>query len=815
MKEKNVFLCIHGHFYQPPRENPWLEEIELQESAAPSHDWNEKIFYECYLPNAMARVLDDKGKILDIVNNYEKISFNFWPTLLSWIHAKHPVTYQHLLEADRRSRSARRGHGNAIAQVYNHMILPLAKRRDKITQVRWGIADFRFRFGRDPESVWLPETACNDETLEVLLEEKMKFVILEPHQAEAVRALDQNEWQDVSEGTIDPKMPYRWFSKADPSRFIDTFFFDGPISKSVGFGDLAFEAKYFAERLESAKVERYDGPQLIHVATDGETYGHHKAFGERALAFLLHREAPKRGFHLVNYGEFLENHPPRFAVRLKPGPDGEGTSWSCAHGVRRWRDHCGCRTGGPAEWTQHWRKPLKESLDWLGERLAEIYEEMGRRYFKDVWEARNDYIRIILDRCEKNVTDFFKRHASRRLERAEMVPGLKLLEMERNAMLTYTSCGWFFNEISGIETVQVLQYAARAIQLARELTQKSLEEEFLGRLEKARSNVAEFKDGRGVYEKGVRPRMATLEHLVSCYAICSLVEGAGKAPVNQRLYGFDLNVLREKKKAFGSGAAAFGRVRVVSSLTLEENDLIFAAVQSGLYDFRCWVKPFGGPEELERLEKGLKIEEVFGPVFFTLKDLPLHERRKVISVLTKEIAQKVSADYEHLYDENLKLNEIYHSINLPIPPEVRYAAEHTLSKRLQSAVRELAAHGFNLKKAAAVSRILEAAKSFDGVLKKEEVGAFLSSEFMKRVQVLSVAGDPERVAECLNIHKLAKKIGVTLNESAAQVALFFLVKQWTENPGGLSEAVRNSGPGLLQLLNDLQINAEKLKKEIT
>ncbi|MBI4368400.1 MAG: DUF3536 domain-containing protein, partial [Candidatus Omnitrophica bacterium] len=432
-------------------------------------------------------------------------SFNVGPTLLSWLEKKCPSAYQAIIKADQKSCLEHGGHGNALAQVYNHMIMPLAHLRDQVTQVKWGIQEFKYRYARNPEGMWLPETACNEDTLEVLANEGIKFTVLAPQQAERVKNLRDRSWHDVSSGIIDPRFPYRLFIKGNPDKFIDLFFYDGSIARELSFGSLAFEAKYFADALDHARAKTETRAQLIHVATDGETFGHHKAFGERALAYLLNVEAPKRGYRIVNYGEFLESHPPRFEVHIKKGEDGDGTSWSCAHGVKRWKGHCGCHTGGPAGWNQRWRKPLRESLNWLRDELVKIYELYGAKYLKDVWAARNNYIQMILNRSDKTQWEFFERHATRQLTHEEVDLSLKLLDMQHYAMLMYTSCGWFFNDISGIETVQILRYAARAIELTQQVTGKSFEEEFAMHLTKAKSNVHEFKTGQGVYKKLVKP----------------------------------------------------------------------------------------------------------------------------------------------------------------------------------------------------------------------------------------------------------------------------------------------------------------------
>ena len=816
------YLCIHGHFYQPPRENPWTGEIELQKSASPFHDWNERIHHECYLPNAKARVLDNEGRITDIVNNFERISFNFGPTLLSWLEAKHPETYRAILSADARSASKKNGHGNAIAQVYNHVIMPLASRRDKVTQVRWGVEDFRFRFGRDPESIWLAETAANEETLEVLVEAGIRFLILSPHQAEAARRLDGDDWKDASHGNIDPKMPYRCFLKSDPAKFIDIFFYDGPISKAAGFEDLLFDSRRFVSRIENAVSGDRHENQLISLATDGETFGHHKAYGDRVLAYATSTEAPAKGFRVVNYAEYLEAHPPKWAVRLKEGQDAEGTAWSCPHGVKRWKDHCGCRGGGPAHWNQHWRKGLRDALDWLSARAAGIYEEQGGRFFKDVWAVRDAYVRVVLDRSERNVERFFAQHAVRPLERAEIVACLKLLEMQRHMMFAYTSCGWFFSEISGIETIQVLQYAARAIELAGEAGGPKLEPEFLERLEAAKSNLPELRDGRGVYERYVRPSVTGAAKIVGQYAIFSVFD-----ELEPEWTGgdFRFEVLHRRKESFSDLLLNYGRVAVVSRSTLESHDFYFAVLQFGAYDFRASVIASADIGDAERVERELfellhsghvvdmmrRIDASFGTAYYDLKDLFLAERQKILSILSKEAIAKISAIQEELYDESRRMNDMYRSINLPIPEEIRYAAAHTLTKRLSSELRLLAAQGFDWRRAQSVFNVIDLARKMDVDLKKEDAAAFLAAQLARRAKVIAYDTTLEAIEEALRILRIASTLDLEIDKRSAQDDIFSLLKKWREYPETVSILPKILVEALFQLASSIEINARDYK----
>ena len=476
------FLTVHGHFYQPPRENPWLGRVEAEDGAVPFHDWNERITAECYAPNS---------------RNLKRISFNFGPTLLSWLESQHPETYAKILEADRLSRAERGGHGNALAQAYNHLIMPLATRRDKVTQVRWGIEDFRHRFGREPEGMWLPETAADNETLDVLAESDLKFTILAPRQARRVRPAPNGQWKDVTGGQIDPSQAYHY--TCGSGRSLALFFFDAPISRAIAFEGALAQGETLRARLVGGFSPDRTTPQLVHVATDGESYGHHHRFGHRALAAALEKIEREGNISLTNYGAFLAAHPPTHEVEII-----ERTSWSCAHGVERWRSDCGCRVGHP-DWHQRWRAPLRDTMDWLRDELDLFYEVRLGKLLKDPWAARDDYIHVILDRSKDSKAEFFHGHQRSPLDSFHEAEALKLLELQCHRLLMFTSCGWFFDDISGLEAVQVLKYAARAMQLAGSLGFSGLEEEFIRRLAAAPSNVPEYGDGPQVYRRLVLP----------------------------------------------------------------------------------------------------------------------------------------------------------------------------------------------------------------------------------------------------------------------------------------------------------------------
>jgi alpha-amylase/alpha-mannosidase (GH57 family) len=683
----NRYICVHGHFYQPPRENPSLEAIELQDSAYPYHDWNERVCAECYAPNGSSRILNENQEITEIVNNYALISFNFGPTLLSWIEQKAPKVYQAILEADKQSRERCGGHGNAIAQAYNHMILPLASRRDKETQVKWGIADFERRFGHKPEGMWLPETAVNTETLEVLAENGIKFTILAPRQARRVRRRDSRKWIDVTGDRIDPSRAY--LMRLPSRRTMNLFFYDGPISQGVAFEGTLDNGQRFAERLRSGFSDARTWPQLVHIATDGESYGHHHHFGEMALSYAL-RDIEKSGqAELTNYGKFLEQFPPDHIVEIV-----ENSSWSCVHGIERWRSNCGCNSGGHP-WNQEWRGPLRASLDWLRDSLAPIYEQHAKPLLKDVWAARNAYIRVILDRSDQSLAGFFAEHASHELIQAERVTALKLLEIQRHALLMYTSCGWFFDELSGLETVQVIHYAGRAVRLAEEVTQQPLEREFLNHLGSAKSNLPEHGDGAQIYQKWVKPAYVNMAKMAGHYAVSSLLENY---EAKTQIYCYRVERERFAIEAEGKLRLATGKAKFGSDITRDEGDFAFAVVHLGDHNLIAGVSA-GAEQTNETVEA--KLRELFGRAdaaeiiryfdgnftehTFTLKSLFRDEQRKITTLILNEALDSTAASYRNIYESNAPLIRFLHGLDIPVPASLHSAAEIALNNQLRDA----------------------------------------------------------------------------------------------------------------------------------
>ncbi len=683
------FICIHGHFYQPPRENPWLEAIELQDSAYPFHDWNERVTAECYAPNGASRILDAEGRIRQIVNNYANISFNMGPTLLAWMESAAPDVYQSILDADKESQE-RFGHGSALAQAYSHMIMPLATSRDKRTQVLWGIQDFQHRFGRKPEGMWLPETAVDIESLELMAEQGIAFTILAPRQAGKVRRHQRGaHWEDVGGGLVEPRRPY--LVRLPSGNAITVFFYDGPVSQAVAFERLLNRGETFAERLLGAFHENGEDTNLVHIATDGETYGHHHRFGDMALAYACHHLESNKLATITNYAAFLERFPPIYEAQVV-----ENTSWSCVHGVERWRANCGCNTGGHGGWGQEWRAPLREALDWLRDRLAPLYETLAREMLKDPWAARDDYIALVLDRSPEAMDRFFARHAARDLTAEDRIRALKLLEIQRHAMLMYTSCGWFFDELSGIETVQVIQYASRALQLSQDISEDHVEEEFLKRLERAKSNIAEHKDGREIYEKFVRPAAVGWERVAAHYGVASLFHDV---PQQGRIYSFTVDAEDFKTVTEGRARLVMGKLRVTSTVTTESANLTFCVLYLGGHTVNGSVSRSLSEEEYQvAAEESTHafnradfpevirlMDRHFGGATYSLNSLFRDEQRMALDQILDVSLEDAEEAYRHIYEGQAPLLRFLINMGLPLPRPLHMAAELFLNAALRRA----------------------------------------------------------------------------------------------------------------------------------
>ncbi|MBI5209034.1 MAG: DUF3536 domain-containing protein [Elusimicrobia bacterium] len=761
------FICIHGHFYQPPRENPWLNVVEREPSAHPDHDWNCRIARECYVPNGAARIINPRGEIVDLVNNYSFLSFDFGPTLLSWFEHERPSEYRRIIEADRQSFRRLDGHGNAIAHAYNHMILPLANERDLATQIRWGLADFKHRFGRDPEAMWLPETAANDAVLRALIDHGLSYVILSNHQAQRCRPIGKKEWKDVSSGSIDPGHPFRWFDHTGPSRgqgvrHIDVFFYDGGISHALSFERILTDSKAAADRLEGAFGGAAAGPgkgaQLVTAATDGETFGHHHAFAEMGLAHLFMHELPVRKLQAVNYGYYLARNPPAWEVELKPGEQDMGTSWSCGHGLGRWMEDCGC---GAPKGQGRWRKPMRDAMDFLRDAMTSLFEEHGGRLLKDVWAARDAYIGVMLDRSQEGVSRFLKGHLKVEPTPQVQESVLRLMEMQKNCLFMYTSCGWFFADISGIEAVQNLKYAARAIELASRVSGTDLEDDFVQRLRLAPSNHPEIgADGAAVYRKLVRPSVISHDHVAAQYAMSLLFDDGPRRPLpvaigggtpepetpgsGRENYHYDIRQGGLVRRSTAGMRLLAGRAAFQSGITHKRWERAFLAV--GLpdqtvkafvsgesfseEDYQAMIRKLPAVTGSELLEG---LESLRTPLFpgraFGLPDLLPDERARILSMILEMKFAALRSRRGEFVEEYLPLAERFAGLGLAVPSLVRGELELALCQWIGRRTRDLCA-------SEAAGRI------FDGPLPELD-GMRAMAERVKKAGLSMVCGEAD------------------------------------------------------------------------
>ena len=833
-EDTNCYVCVHGHFYQPPRENPWLETVEVQDSAAPYHDWNDRITAECYAPNGASRITDIENRIVRIVNNYSRISFNFGATLLSWLADNAPRAYRMILDADKLSAQRFSGHGSAMAQVYNHIIMPLASTRDARTQIRWGIADFESRFHRKPEGMWLAETAVNRHVLDLMAQEGIKFTVLAPVQCAKIRRMaikpvpvstvdsdappdeaglqldpgpqsQPGDWIGTPDATVDPTQAYQ--VELDEGRSIAVFFYNGPGSRAIAFEGLLNSGETFGRRLLDG-FHRGDGSnraQLSHVATDGESYGHHHKHGEMALSYALHWIEEENRARITNYGEFLEKFPPEFEAVVA-----EDTSWSCIHGVERWRSNCGCNGGKPG-WNQMWRGPLRESLDYLRDATAPLAEKLAEGLLTDLWAARDEYISVVLDRSMVSVDLFLAQHATHPLSTTERTLVLELLELERHTQLMYTSCGWFFDEISGIETVQIIAYAGRVLQLASELfgeEGRALEGPFLDILAHAKSNVLEIGDGAEVYRRYVTGMKIGLEQVGAHYAISSVFSNY---PEDGELFCFDVHRYTHEVFASGRGKVALGRARVRSTITEETEDICFAVLHLGDQNLSAAVKRYEPDEEAEfiafsdEVRTSIRranlpdvirlIDRYFEPrtaeadtsetasgqlvsghphtTSYSLTSLFADEQHRILRTILNQTLSEMEDSLRSIYEDHASLLHYLTESGMSAPPALALAASFALNASLR---RALDAEDFD---SAEVQSLLDRAET-DQVKLDTALLSFTAGQRMKRAMVrLEVAGAPTAPSAVIPSHLATMNaLGIAINIAQTLAAMPFEVNLW-------------------------------------
>lgn len=815
MASPERYICIHGHFYQPPRENPWLETVETQDSAAPYHDWNDRITAECYAPNGAARVVNGDNRIIRILNNYGRMSFNFGPTLLSWLQENAHRVYQMILDADEHSCQRFGGHGSAMAQVYNHIIMPLASTRDRITQIRWGKHDFEHRFGRKPEGMWLAETACDTQTLELLAEDGIKFVVLAPHQCARVRPIPpaakgkkkdepapEIPWIETGNSSVDTTRPYRVNLKN--GRSIAIFFYDGARSRAVAFEGILNDGETFARRLMGGFSANSDHPQIVHIATDGESYGHHHRYGEMALAWAMKWIEAEGSAKLTNYGEFLAKFPPAWEAQIV-----DNTSWSCVHGVERWRSNCGCNSGRPG-WNQEWRRPLREGLDQLRDSAEPLAAKLGATLFKDVDAARNAYISVILNRSKENIDSFFALHATHELSGEERQTALKLMELERHELLMYTSCGWFFDEITGIETVQIIAYASRMLQLAAELfgdEGAALEKPFLEKLAAAKSNLPDQKDGATAYERYVRNMKLDLEHVGAHYAISAVFKSY---PEQTDLFCYTIRQQALEIETSGRGRLEIGRASICSKITEEQETIVFAVIHFGDQNITAAVKPYREEEaeEFARFTREAReavvladlpevirsFDRVFPMKTYSIRSLFKDEQQRIMELILKPRLERVEASLASIYDNQASLLHFLSQSGLQRPPALTLAATFAINSGLKRSIESTPIDSIQMR------TYLGLAASDNVVLDRQDIG-YMADQRMKQAMIAvqeeieTDSGNTSALDDALLIAKTVTELPFELNLWQAQNIWYDIYRRlfhtWNQTALG-----SETGPGL-------------------
>ncbi len=799
------YITIHGHFYQPPRENPYLEKIETQESAYPYHDWNERINEECYRPNTCSRVLTSKGKIEDIINNYEYLSFNIGPTLLGWMEENDKEAYQKIIEADVKSRTRNNGHGNAIAQVYNHIIMPLASYRDKVTQIRWGIDDFKRHFGREPEGMWLAETAINLETVKALIENGIKYTVLSPFQAEKVRLFFSNTWSNVEDGSIDPTQPYRVYIDEDKTKYLDVFFYDAPISTAVSFEHILKDASSFAQRFSLAAHSKEGRPTLINIATDGESYGHHEPFGDMCLAYFFKNLANEYKFSIINYGYFLEMYGPVYEVVLKAGENGEGTAWSCAHGVGRWKEDCGCSTYAGHGWNQRWRKPLRDGLNALRDKLWDIFVVHSKDLLKDSLEARNDYYNSFSGAVSEE--DYFKKHLKgKNISAEDRVKLLTLLESQRFSQLMFTSCGWFFADISGIETVQIIKYANIAIHYAGKYSKENLEELLLSYLHLAYSNVGPEYNGDVIYNKWIKPYVLDEFKAANQY----IVEGELFDKLETRdIYLF--KVAPKEILKINDNEQTY----TVANLTLEHTKIkvkkdVSVVIHHKDHQFQTYLRAGLSPDlekltaDLKALDTNRKKEELLiksFPYQRNMNDLNFEASVKIMDFLWEKQYALLIHSLDKLFLNFKDLIQATSYMGGFLPLEIKSLVEIVMSAKYFEELRKI--DDFKIENITNIKDVVEMAKKLKLFVKKDRSKRYLEKYLSHLMEKIKDSANKEDISKTNNFLESLDKMDISISKTHAENVIFDLYKTVRNNV----KTIKNP-KDITKLAQMLNINVE-------
>ena len=593
------------------------------------------------------------------------------------------------------------------------------------------------------------------------------------------------DWVEVGGGQIDPTRPYRCYlqdetGETDKSRYLDIFFYDGPISRDMGFNDVLSHSTHLAGRLGQAVQGDHRPSQILAVATDGETFGHHRGGTEKCLAYCFAAEFPARGWTVSNFAHYLSLAEPTWEVELKPV-----TAWSCSHGVDRWQDDCGCASGGG--WHQKWRRPLRDSLNWLRDQLIPIYEDYGHQFFIDPWGARDDYIQVILDRSITCLDAFFSRHQTHELTETERTDALRLLEMQRHTLLMFTSCGWFFEELSRPEGTQILRYASRAMELAGDVAGVQLESEFIRRIAAADSNVDLFKTGDEVYRQLVQTAQVSIEQVAAHYAISSLYT---TYPREQRVYCYNAQQQDYQMRQMGRLTLAVGQVLLVSEITLEKMQYNFAVLHLGGWDFHCCIQPkscrrtytelksllFSTLQQASAAQIIRVMADSFGEKFYGLQDLFAEERQRIMGLLTQQTLTRLDQLYTQVYRDNYGMMMAFHRDGMAVPQELQVAAEVTLSHRCLTTVRLLEAESSNgqisLNYLSNLEAIATEAQQMRCPMKNPEIPHSLERLILRSLRLLLHDLNPHRVEQDVysleRLIQLAELLQCSLNLNPAQ-----------------------------------------------